>query len=64
MPLRTVPAGDLVAADDEETRYGPVYGTRLLPRTPAHAFTSGRFHRVPVLHGINRDEETFRIWGQ
>jgi para-nitrobenzyl esterase len=63
-PLRTVPAADLVAADDEETRYGPVYGTRLLPRTPDRAFASGRFHRVPVLHGINRDEETFRIWGQ
>jgi para-nitrobenzyl esterase len=62
-PLRTVSAAELVAADDEETRYGPVYGTRLLPDTPREAFASGRFNRVPVLHGINRDEETFRVYG-
>ncbi|MFF3685886.1 carboxylesterase/lipase family protein [Streptomyces sp. NPDC002187] len=61
--LRGVGAEQLVAADDEETRYGPVYGTKLLPRAPREAFASGRFNRVPVLHGINRDEETFRIWG-
>lgn len=62
-PLRAVTAAELVAADDEETRYGPVYGTALLPGTPREAFASGRFHRVPVLHGINRDEETFRVYG-
>jgi para-nitrobenzyl esterase len=62
-PLHTVSAAELVAADDEETRYGPVYGTRLLPDTPREAFASGRFNRVPVLHGINRDEETFRVYG-
>ncbi|MGW1772126.1 carboxylesterase/lipase family protein [Streptomyces sp. NPDC002104] len=43
--------------------YTPVYGGRLLPRTPGEAFASGRFNRVPVLQGINRDEERARVYG-
>jgi len=33
------------------------YGTPLLPLDPAVALRLGRFHRVPMLSGINRDED-------
>lgn len=65
-PLDQASTRELVAADDrfdageKEIRYSPTYGTRLLPRTPQQAFATGRFNRVPVLTGVNRDEETFR----
>lgn len=36
--------------------YGPVYGGELLPRTPAEAFATGEFNKVPVLQGINGEE--------
>ncbi|WP_078849163.1 carboxylesterase/lipase family protein [Streptomyces sp. NRRL F-4428] len=34
----------------------PAYGNGLLPAAPAQALTSGRFHRLPVILGTNRDE--------
>ncbi|MER7468523.1 carboxylesterase family protein [Streptomyces sp. NPDC097981] len=34
----------------------PAYGNGLLPVAPHEALASGRFHRVPVLLGTNRDE--------
>lgn len=37
-------------------RFGIATGTRTLPVQPDEALTSGRFHRVPVLSGSNRDE--------
>ncbi|MET7747341.1 carboxylesterase family protein [Micromonospora sp. NPDC005367] len=52
------------------TAYGPwgeprpVSGTPLLPLSPAEAFRTGRFHRVPVLIGANHDEENGRYAGQ
>ncbi|MEV4478944.1 carboxylesterase/lipase family protein [Micromonospora coxensis] len=41
----------------------PVSGTALLPLSPAEAFRTGRFHRVPVLVGVNHDEENGRYAG-
>jgi para-nitrobenzyl esterase len=37
----------------------PSYGNRVLPEIPDQVLLSGRFHRVPVLEGITRDEGTF-----
>ncbi|WP_287127415.1 carboxylesterase/lipase family protein [Candidatus Cyanaurora vandensis] len=42
------PLGNLV--------WSPVYGTTLLPLPLQAAFSSGKFHRVPVLQGTNHDE--------
>lgn len=36
----------------------PGYGNTVLPADPATVFTQGRFHRVPILTGITRDEGT------
>jgi para-nitrobenzyl esterase len=50
--LRRVPAGEL-----PEIGLTPVaYGNRVLPLHPARALAEGRFHRVPVVSGTNRDE--------
>jgi para-nitrobenzyl esterase len=38
----------------------PVYGNSLLPEDPQQMFREGRFHKVPVLSGMTRDEAT--IW--
>ncbi|MFG2295397.1 carboxylesterase/lipase family protein [Streptomyces sp. NPDC048603] len=46
----------------QEPAYAPSYGGTLLPRTPREAFASGRFNRVPVLLGTNRDEERGRVY--
>ncbi|MFZ3598443.1 carboxylesterase/lipase family protein [Streptomyces sp. BH104] len=43
--------------------YGPVYGDKLLPRTPQQAFAEGRFNQVPVLQGITRDENLGAVYG-
>ncbi|MGC9439016.1 carboxylesterase/lipase family protein [Streptomyces sp. WG5] len=43
--------------------YGPVYGGELLPRTPQEAITTGRFNKVPVLQGINREEGRAMVYG-
>lgn len=40
--------------------FGPVYGGGVLPLSPADALAKGTFNKVPVLHGINRDE--YRTW--
>lgn len=44
----------LLAAQDVDQH--PAYNTPLLPEDPAAAIAAGRFHRVPVLIGNNRDE--------
>ncbi|GAB3973703.1 carboxylesterase/lipase family protein [Plantactinospora veratri] len=36
----------------------PGYGNTVLPENPASVFAEGRFHRVPILSGITRDEGT------
>ncbi|MFH9064887.1 hypothetical protein ACH4GM_27230 [Streptomyces coeruleorubidus] len=43
--------------------YTPVYGGKLLPRTPGQAFATGRFNQVPVLQGINRHESRAGVYG-
>ncbi|HEY3477305.1 MAG TPA: carboxylesterase family protein, partial [Streptomyces sp.] len=52
--LRGVAVTRLLAAQDTDQQ--PAYDTALLPRDPAAAIASGRFHRVPVLIGANHDE--------
>jgi len=55
--LRDVPARTLLeqfAAIGGQP--GPVAGTPLLPRPPAEALATGRFHHMPILHGNTRDE--------
>ncbi|MGF1428277.1 carboxylesterase/lipase family protein [Kitasatospora sp. LaBMicrA B282] len=58
--LRRRPAADLMDADLAGPGGGrfakPAYDTPLLPLEPAAALKAGRFHRVPVLEGGNRDE--------
>lgn len=57
--LRGKPARELLAVAEKIrfTSIAPVYGGGgLLPRSPAAAIASGRFNKVPVMHGITRDE--------
>ncbi|MBE1612419.1 carboxylesterase/lipase family protein [Actinopolymorpha pittospori] len=44
--------------------FRPAYGTPLLPRSPEAALRSGRFLRVPLLAGVNRDEGRYYAWLQ
>ncbi|MEU8036114.1 carboxylesterase family protein [Streptosporangium sp. NPDC049078] len=53
--LRGRPVADLLARDPLPL---PGYGNAVLPEDPAKVFQEGRFHRVPVLTGITRDEGT------
>lgn len=56
---------ELIAASGAgHDAYRPVVGGRLLPVSPAEAFASGRFNRVPVLYGGNHDEETGQLAGR
>ncbi|MEU4118720.1 carboxylesterase family protein [Kitasatospora sp. NPDC028055] len=52
--LRQQPTAALYRHGTAFTR--PAYGTSLLPLEPAAALREGRFQRVPVLSGGNRDE--------
>ncbi|SEG95919.1 para-nitrobenzyl esterase [Nonomuraea solani] len=52
--LRAKTTAELLAHSQNE--FAPVIGGPLLPRDPADAFAGGRFNRVPVMHGITRDE--------
>ncbi|HEY0689558.1 MAG TPA: carboxylesterase family protein [Kribbella sp.] len=61
--LRQVPADRLLAASDQ-AEYSPVLGGPTLPVTPATALRSGKVNRVPVLHGVNHDEEHGRYGAQ
>ncbi|WP_233563426.1 carboxylesterase/lipase family protein [Micromonospora musae] len=42
---------------------GPVAGGPMLPVDPAEAVATGRFHRVPILIGVTRDEYRAQVWG-
>ncbi len=53
--LRGKPVADLLARDPLPL---PGYGNAVLPEDPAKVLQEGRFHRVPVLTGITRDEGT------
>ncbi len=60
--LRALPAEDVVAALPERpgvtgpNSWSPASGLDVLPRPPRAAFATGRFNRVPVIDGTNRDE--------
>ncbi|MDA3646558.1 carboxylesterase family protein [Saccharopolyspora indica] len=60
--LRRKPVPELLEAASGEN-FSPALGGTALPTDPATALESGRFARVPVLHGINRDEERFMTMG-
>jgi para-nitrobenzyl esterase len=62
--LRDTPVSELLAAYGPDNEPRPVHGTALLPRSPAEALRTGRFHRVPVLIGVNKDEERGRAIGE
>jgi para-nitrobenzyl esterase len=63
--LRKKTPADLIAASGAgHDTYRPVIGGRLLPLSPAEAFATGRFNRVPVLYGGNHDEETGQLAGR
>ncbi len=53
--LRGRPVADLLAQDPLPL---PGYGNAVLPEDPAKVFQEGRFHRVPMLTGLTRDEGT------
>ena len=62
--LRDKSPAELVAASGAgHDDYRPVSGTALLPLDPAAAIASGRFNRVPVLHGSAHDEEGGQLGG-
>jgi para-nitrobenzyl esterase len=61
--LRAIPADQLLAATEPD-EFGPVLGGPVLPRHPAEALKLGKVNRVPVLHGVNHDEESGRYGAQ
>lgn len=60
--LRALPAEAVAAAAPGRpgvtgpNSWAPATGRDVLPRPPRDAFASGRFNRVPVIDGTNRDE--------
>lgn len=52
--LRRVPVSRVLDAQGADQQ--PAHATGLLPRDPAAALATGRFHHVPVLLGGNHDE--------
>ncbi|MFF8834168.1 carboxylesterase/lipase family protein [Streptomyces sp. NPDC015130] len=62
--LRRTDAATLMEAYGTWKEPRPIAGTDLLPLTPAEALRSGRFNRVPVLVGVNHDEERGMVLGQ
>lgn len=62
--LRRKPVAELLDAYGAFNEPRPVAGTDLMPLAPAEALRTGRFNRVPVLIGVNRDEERGRVLGR
>ncbi|MFI7125001.1 carboxylesterase/lipase family protein [Nonomuraea sp. NPDC050153] len=54
--LRALPAKKLMEAFRGQNPYPVVGGDHVLPLQPRAAFESGRFNRVPVMHGNTLDE--------
>ncbi|GLW08762.1 carboxylic ester hydrolase [Microtetraspora sp. NBRC 13810] len=51
----------LAAAESGHEGYRLVVDGEVLPKSPADAFATGKFNRVPVLYGSTHDEEAGRI---
>lgn len=62
--LRTKSVAEIRQASDDGEGVGPSTGTALLPVDPARALAAGQLRAVPTLIGFNRDEESFRIYGE
>ncbi|MEO3786920.1 carboxylesterase family protein [Actinocorallia sp. B10E7] len=62
--LREKSAAELLEAYGPFNEPRPVTGTRLLPMAPEKALRTGRFNRVPVLIGVNHDEERGMVLGE
>jgi len=58
--LRALSASTLILADSNPLEVAPVVDGQVLTQTPASAFASGQFNRVPVISGSNHDE--FRLF--
>ena len=60
--LRAAPAGRIARAASTRSglngpgSWGPIYGDATVPLAPPLAFVQGRFTKVPVIVGSNRDE--------
>ncbi|MEU3915588.1 carboxylesterase family protein [Streptomyces sp. NPDC029721] len=54
--LRGQSTDRLATAELMQSFNRPAYGNALLPAAPAEALREGRFHRVPLIQGTNRDE--------
>jgi para-nitrobenzyl esterase len=61
--LREVPMAKLLEAYGTAREPRPVSGTPALPLPVDKALRTGRFNRVPVLFGVNHDEENGMILG-
>ncbi|MFJ8011754.1 carboxylesterase/lipase family protein [Streptomyces sp. NPDC096339] len=62
--LRHADPAALLKAYGTENEPRPIAGTDLMPLAPAEALRTGKFNRVPVLVGVNHDEERGRILGE
>ncbi len=62
--LRAAKIEDLLAAFGTEREPRPVSGTPALPLPVDEALRTGRFNRVPVLIGVNHDEENGMLIGR
>ena len=59
--LRGKPEQALMDASFGGEGFGPVYGTPVLPLSPAEALATGAFRRVPVIQGTTKDDhQTFQ----
>nr|WP_223206340.1 carboxylesterase family protein [Streptomyces xanthii] len=54
--LRGLSTDRLATAQLMQSFNRPAFGNGLLPKAPAQALASGRFHRLPVILGTNHDE--------
>ena len=53
--LRSVPVSTILAEQDA-AGYTPNINSEVLPETLGTAFATGKFNRVPIINGTNRDE--------
>lgn len=61
--LRDKPVAEVLDGFGQVPDSTLIAGDGLLPLEPSEAIESGHFNRVPVLHGINRDEQRLMIGG-